>query len=110
MAATIYTLLNDKQIRLGQNQQWFGEICLLENTTKIYEFQFSPTTKSDVLYWLTRNFSAKQPIAVNVLGTPFEITSNHFNINASFWLKNSLIVRSYSADSRRPGRHTHHVK
>ncbi|MDY0095783.1 MAG: RAMP superfamily CRISPR-associated protein [Candidatus Vecturithrix sp.] len=103
MAATIYTLLNDKQIRLGaKTNSGFGEICLLENTTKIYEFQFSPTTKSDVLYWLTRNFSAKQPIAVNVLGTPFEITSNHFNINASFWLKNSLIVRSYSADPDAP--------
>lgn len=103
MAATIYTLLKEKQIKLGaKTNSGFGEIHLLENTAKIYEFQFSPDTKSDVLYWLTRNFSAKQPISIETLGTPFAIGSDNFSINASFWLKNSLIVRSYSADPDAP--------
>ena len=103
MAATIYTLLRDKKIRLGaKTNSGFGEIRLLENTAKIYEFSFSKDTKSDVLYWLTQNFSAKQPISVDALGTPFNISSNNFTINASFWLKNSLIVRSYSSDPKAP--------
>lgn len=103
MAATIYTLLKDKKIRLGaKTNSGFGEIRLLENTTKIYEFNFSKDTKSDVLYWLTQNFSAKQPISVDALGNPFDISSNQFTINASFWLKHSLIVRSDSADPKAP--------
>ncbi len=108
MAATIHHVLRDKKITLGaKTMNGLGAIRLLEESTHIYEFDFSSksnpdNSKSDVLYWLKQDFSAKQPIDVETLGTPFAITSDNFSINASFWLKNSLIVRSYSADPNDP--------
>ncbi len=102
MAATIYHLLKNRKIQIGaKTTSGFGAIQLLENTVNIYEFDL--TNKQDVFFWLTRKFNQKTSITVEKLGTPFKAsTTNHFSINASFWLKHSLIVRSYSADPKMP--------
>lgn len=101
MVATIYDLLQNQRIRLGaKTNSGLGEIKLLEDTVRIYEFDF--TQKTAVWNWLTRTLNDEQKITVAQLGTPFTLNHNTFTITADFRLKNSLIVRSYSSDPNMP--------
>ncbi|MDM8522009.1 RAMP superfamily CRISPR-associated protein [Desulfococcaceae bacterium HSG8] len=98
MVGTIHFLLKNRHIQLGaKTNSGLGEIKLLENKTKVYEFDFSD--KKDVIRWLTRSFSQAKSAS---LGTSFEINHRLFTIKAKFRLKNSLIIRSYSEDPEMP--------
>lgn len=99
MAATIYDLLCKQHIRLGaKTNSGFGAIRLVE--PRLYAFDFS--NKCDVFRWLAQKDLAKNTISAEKLGESYSIDSKAFNINASFWLKHSLIVRSYSNDPNAP--------
>lgn len=100
--STIYkTLLSKGGICLGaKTNSGFGEVHLLQESAACYKFDFSQ--KPDVAHWMTRNNWENHRIEPEALGDALDIHPNRFSINASFWLKNSLIVRSYSADPDAP--------
>jgi len=110
MVSTICVMLKSGKIQIGaKTNSGLGEIVLIEEQTKIYQFDFSD--KSDVFYWLTRRFHQKAPLSQKMLGEPFEIIHNSFSIMADLQLKNSLIVRSYSDDPKMPdATHTKSLK
>lgn len=101
MVATIYSLLNSNKIQLGaKTSSGLGEIQLIQEHTKIYEFDF--TKKDDVCYWLRQQFSDENIISKNELGSALEFLNSHFTIDATMQLKNSLIIKSYSDDPKLP--------
>lgn len=96
MLKTIEEYLKGGQISIGaKTNSGLGRVKL-ENS-KIYDFDF--TKKPAVYYWL------KQDLHDSLIRTdiePYTIESMDFIINASFRLKTSLIVRSYSEDPQAP--------
>ncbi|MEQ8189855.1 MAG: RAMP superfamily CRISPR-associated protein [Candidatus Eremiobacterota bacterium] len=95
MIATICQELERENIRVGaKTNNGLGKIRL--NKKEFYDFDFSK--KEDVLRWLKRDFSTKSVISE----PPFTIKSEHFTIDATFDLKSSLIIRSYSEDPGAP--------
>ena len=101
MACTIYELLAKQRVHIGaRTNSGFGQIRLLEGDTKIHDFDFSK--KSDVLHWLTKDFSQKTSIPLESLGEPFNLRKKCFSITAMLRLKNSLIIRSYSPQPEMP--------
>jgi CRISPR/Cas system CSM-associated protein Csm3 (group 7 of RAMP superfamily) len=95
MIATICEVLEKEQIRIGAKiNNGLGKIKLLEK--KISDFNFS--RKEDVLRWLKRDFSVQSSISEK----PFTIKSDEFSIDATFDLKSSMIIRSYSSDPEMP--------
>ncbi len=100
-ARTIYELLKNQYIQIGaKTNSGFGKICLLDQETTIYVFDFSK--KMDVFYWLTQNFSQENVISLNALGQPFDFPNRYFSIITRLKLKNSLIIRSYSREPEMP--------
>jgi CRISPR/Cas system CSM-associated protein Csm3 (group 7 of RAMP superfamily) len=100
-ARTIYDLLAKQRIQIGaKTNSGFGQIHLCEADTKIYVFDFS--RKSDVLRWLTKDFSPENVKSVEELGEPFDFREKRFRITATLRLKSSLIVRSYSHTPEMP--------
>lgn len=103
MIATICLLLKNEKIQIGsKTNSGLGTIILEDE--KLYEFDFSPQRKTDVYYWLTlnQNLPEKNRIELKSLGNPFQIKGKYFTIDATFQLKNSLIIRSYSDDPEMP--------
>jgi len=96
MIATMCSLLKGEKIQIGsKTNSGLGAIILEDE--KLYVFDFSK--KSDVFCWLTQNRKLPEPKS---LGTPFQIKGKYFTIDATFQLKNSLIIRSYSDDPELP--------
>ncbi len=95
MITTICQELERENIRIGaKTNNGLGKMRL--NKKELYDFDFSK--KEDVLRWLKSDFSKKSVISE----TPFTIKSEHFSIDATFDLKSSLIIRSYSDDPEKP--------
>ena len=95
MMATIKHVLESGNIQIGaKTNNGLGKIRLKD--AAVFTFDFN--RKEDVLKWLKRDFSSPAPFNE----TPFEIRSKTFSINAMFDLKNSFIIRSYSADPEKP--------
>lgn len=96
MLATIIHVLKGEKIRIGaKTNSGFGMIRLSE--FNVYEFDFN--NKQDVMRWLKKDLSC--PVKLDA--QPLEkIEKKKFEINATFSIKNSLIVRSYTADIDRP--------
>lgn len=101
MLATIIKLLEDGKVKIGAKaNSGFGMIILDSYNT--YEFKFD--RRDDVLKWLKQDFS--MPVNLNI--EPFLLKGKEFQINAQFTIKNSLIVRSYTADTNSPD--AEHIK
>ncbi|OQY09430.1 MAG: hypothetical protein B6I30_09840 [Desulfobacteraceae bacterium 4572_187] len=101
MVAAIYNMLDKGRIKLGgKTNSGFGEIALIKDQSFLYSFDFS--TKRDVYSWMTRRFLPENAILPETLGTPFEIRSKEFSMDVTLRIKNSLIIRSYSADPKMP--------
>jgi CRISPR/Cas system CSM-associated protein Csm3 (group 7 of RAMP superfamily) len=99
MMATIASVLQNGELQIGaKTNNGLGKAKLIRQV--LYNFDFS--NKKDVVSWLTQNFPAKEPLSIEQLGIPFDLKEHRFHLNAAFWLKNSLIVRSYSADPEKP--------
>ena len=98
MVATIYALLKDGQIRIGaKTNSGLGAIQLIEDQTHIHKFDFSD--KEHVRCWFTQDIEGIT-IPVSELGEALTGNDNQFTIEATLQLKNSLIIRSYSADPK----------
>jgi len=93
MLATISSELVNENVTIGaKTNSGLGKIKLIDK--EIYQFDFSK--KGDILKWLKRDFT--NPLKeFNV--EPFKLAGITFAINAQFYLKNSLIIRSYSDES-----------
>ncbi|MCP4691035.1 MAG: hypothetical protein GY859_23505 [Desulfobacterales bacterium] len=101
LAATILHLLREEKIQVGaKTNNGFGVLRLVENKTRARRFDF--TDKKDVFSWLTDPDSGGGPITIEDLGRPFEIRDERLRIDASFFLKNSLIIRAYPEDPGMP--------
>ncbi len=98
MIATMCSLLKNEKIQIGSKTNSGLGVIILEDE-KLYAFDFSK--KTDVFYWLTQNLSEKNH-EPKLLETPFQIKGRYFTIDATFQLKNSLIIRSYSDDPEMP--------
>jgi len=95
--ATIYSLLENGKLQFGaKTNNGLGEVKLIVENTKIYEFKF--TEKIHVYNWLIQNFTSQNEIQTIDLGEPYEINVENFHIEAILKLKHSLIIRSYSED------------
>ncbi|BCB96587.1 hypothetical protein JZK55_15090 [Dissulfurispira thermophila] len=96
MLATIIQVLKSEKLRLGaKTRSGFGKIRLEDH--KVYEFDFR--NKGDILRWLKQDLN--MPSDFNYQA--FDIThDNLFELNAHFSIKNSLIVRSYTASPYEP--------
>lgn len=98
---TIYELLKNENIQIGaKTNSGLGKICLLEEQTTIYAFDFSK--KKDVFNWLMQNFSQENVILLKELGQPLSFFNKYFSIVTKLKLKSSLIVRSYSHEPEMP--------
>lgn len=96
MLATISKILEQEEVRIGAKaNSGLGKILL--SGAKISEFDFG--NKQDVFRWLKREYSPIIPITDN---TAFTIQEKNFTIDATFSLKNSLIIRSYPSDPKMP--------
>jgi len=99
MLKTICQRLENEDVYIGaKTNSGLGRIKLTDD--KIYEFNFK-NNKKDVMWWLKRgdrDFSSKPPAPLdsNDIGT-FDLTGTRFCINATFNLKDSLIIRTYPA-------------
>jgi CRISPR/Cas system CSM-associated protein Csm3 (group 7 of RAMP superfamily) len=92
MIATIYTELEGDRVRVGaKTNNGLGKIKLFDR--KIYDFNFSDK-QDNVIKWLKKDFSPPS----SFLAKPFEIERKVFSIDATFDLKSSLLIRSYSSD------------
>jgi len=95
MMATIKKILENGNIQIGaKTNNGLGRIRL--KNAGVFTFDFN--RKEDVLKWLKKDFDRTDPFDE----TPFEIKSKTFSINAIFDLKNSFIIRSYSANPEEP--------
>ncbi|MEQ8171936.1 MAG: RAMP superfamily CRISPR-associated protein [Candidatus Eremiobacterota bacterium] len=95
MVATIYTELENHRVRVGaKTNNGLGKIKLSDR--KIYDFNFSDKkdNKDNVIKWLKKDFSSPSSFSVQ----PFEIERKVFTIDATFDIKSSLLIRSYSSD------------
>lgn len=96
MIKTICIALQSERIRIGaKTNSGFGKTSLAD--AKMYEFDFS--RKDNVLQWL------KNQVPTPVLFEDVQellINDKEFVINATFDLKNSLIVRSYPSSPEMP--------
>lgn len=99
MLSTIIKLLQEQRIRIGgRTNNGFGKIKLED--IKIHEFDF--TNRSHVLNWFKfiKEKKLENPTDFNY---PFlEFRSKDFSIEASFVIKNSLIVRDYNINPNEP--------
>ncbi len=101
MIATMVSLLKNEHVQIGaKTNSGLGAIRLEDEF--LYEFIFSEATKAHVYYWLTQQFTDKNEIKSESLGTPFDTNSKCFRIEATFFLKSSLIIRSYPDDPKSP--------
>jgi len=101
MLRTLFDALSSGAIRIGaKTTSGLGAMQLLKPTCRLYNLSF--TRKEHVAAWMTRNLSLAFPIQPEDLGQVFPIQVPQFTLNASFWLRNSLIIRSYSADPKMP--------
>ncbi|GBD96760.1 RAMP superfamily protein [bacterium BMS3Abin06] len=105
MVATIFSMLERGNIHIGAgSNSGFGEIELVKDRTKIYNFNFSK--KENVSRWLnylnSRKLSEDSVMPAELYGKPLEINNNEFCIDATFRLKNSFIIRAYSDDPKMP--------
>lgn len=96
MIATIREALERESVRIGaKTNSGLGKIRLAD--AKMSEFDFGK--KQDVLRWLRRDY----PPAISNPDYPaFTIQKKNFTIDATFGLKNSLIIRSYPSDPKMP--------
>jgi CRISPR/Cas system CSM-associated protein Csm3 (group 7 of RAMP superfamily) len=96
MLATIIHVLKNEKIRLGaKTRNGFGKIKLEDY--KVYEFDFRK--KDGIVRWLKEDFTTPSDFKYPV----FIIDQNNlFELNATFSIKNSLIVRSYTASPDEP--------
>lgn len=96
MLTTICKILEQESVRIGaKTNSGLGKILL--SGAKISEFNFGK--KQDVLRWLKKDYS---PITSFSADTAFTIQEKYFTIDATFGLKNSLIIRSYPSDPKLP--------
>jgi CRISPR/Cas system CSM-associated protein Csm3 (group 7 of RAMP superfamily) len=96
MLATIRKILEQEAVRIGaKTNSGLGKIRLAN--AKMSEFDFGK--KQDVLHWLRRDYP---PTIVNPDYPAFTIQKKNFTIDATFGLKNSLIIRSYPSDPKMP--------
>lgn len=100
MLVTIVNLLTCGQISIGaKTTNGFGKICLKDK--KIYNFDF--TKKQDAINWFRYlNNDNVFPAEASLNEAPFNIRKKQFIIDATFTVKNSLIVRSYNIDPYMP--------
>ncbi len=96
MLKTICTALQSERILIGaKTNSGFGKVRLAD--AKMYEFDYSK--KEDVLKWLKGEMIA--PVQFKDV-TELPVEHKEFVINATFDLKNSLIVRSYPSSPEMP--------
>lgn len=96
MLATIREILEQEAVRIGaKTNSGLGKIRLAD--AKMSEFDFGK--KQDVLRWLRRDYP---PTITNPDYPAFTIHKKNFTIDATFGLKNSLIIRSYPSDPKMP--------
>ncbi|MFN8672931.1 MAG: RAMP superfamily CRISPR-associated protein [Candidatus Sericytochromatia bacterium] len=92
LLSTIVNLLENSKISIGsKTNSGFGKIKLIEKSICYLDF----SNKLDVLKWLRKDFSNN----TNKKLEPFDLIDNTFYINASFSLKNSIIIRSYNENN-----------
>ncbi len=94
--ATIREVLERESVRIGaKTNSGLGKIRLVD--ARISELNFGD--KHDLVRWLRRDFSNATPLS----GVqPFRLREKLFTIDATFGLKNSLIVRSAPSDPKAP--------
>lgn len=91
LISTIVDLLENEKICLGsKTNSGFGKIKLIDKKLCYLDFG----KKKDVFKWLKKDFSE----ATNRKLEPLELSNKNFSINASFSLKNSILIRSYNGD------------
>jgi len=96
MLATICDLLEKEQVRVGaKTNNGLGKIKLIQK--QVYKYDFSE--KDDVLKWLKREFP--EPFQISEQPLPLKRPAC-FEIEATFDLKHSLIVRSYPSSPELP--------
>ena len=96
MLATIIKVLQNGELRLGaKTRSGFGKVKLEDY--KVYEFDFH--NKEAILKWLKGEFTEPSDFKYQA----FDIAKdNLFKLDATFSIKNSLIVRSYTASPDEP--------
>lgn len=103
MLKTICKALTENKIYIGaKTNNGFGKLELVNH--KVYEFDFT-NNKADVISWLNRgkrDFSSKTPLILDNGIKTFELKGEQFRIEATFNLKNSLIIRSYPSSPLMP--------
>lgn len=93
--STIVDILQNGKINLGsKTNTGFGKIKLKEYKYIYLDFN----NKLDVLKWIKKDFSNSVEIKAN----PLIIDDKTFTINATFSLKNSLLIKSYTSDPKMP--------
>ena len=84
---TIERDLKEGRIKLGaKTNKGFGEIKLIQSSINFYNLR----NKQDVILWLGRKENIKQ---INAEAFPY--TNNNFLLDFYFFVKDSLIVKSY---------------
>lgn len=100
MVRTIYNELTEAgKIKVGaKTNNGLGAMQLIDSEMQIYHFDFS--NKKHVYHWLTDNSHPENIVPLNQFKRDFkdsfEIHDRIFKIEATFKLKNSLIIGSYS--------------
>ncbi|MBF8278412.1 MAG: superfamily protein [Candidatus Brocadiaceae bacterium] len=94
MIVTIREKLEQEAVRIGaKTNSGLGKIRLVD--AKISELNFGD--RRDLVHWLRKDFSNTTPLS----GVkPFSLREKLFTIDATFGLKNSLIIRSYPSDPK----------
>lgn len=98
MLALMKLLLVQGRFRIGaKTGSGFGRIQCTDIT--VSEFNFTEKSKRDVLRWFKKEYQETSFDGVEIIPIKEQKT---FCVDASFCLKDSLIVRSYSADPLAP--------
>lgn len=109
MARTLYDMLTKGEVRLGaKTNNGLGAVQLSAEEATLYHFQFSHA--DHIVCWLTKANQKKamhtdwrnQIITEADLKPAFKRNRNQFCLDVTLRLKNSLIIRSYSADPKMP--------
>jgi len=101
MIATIYHLLKHEKLLIGaKTNNGLGCIRLIDQASKLYMFDFSQ--KAHVFRWINQYCTDDNLIQADNLASKIELKYSQFKIDATFELKNSFIIRSYSKDPKMP--------
>ncbi|PID56984.1 hypothetical protein CSB45_08655 [candidate division KSB3 bacterium] len=101
MAATLYAMLANGEVRLGaKTNNGLGEVVLLEERSSLYHFDFSD--QGAILHWLSKQHWDEHIVEAKDLAEACERHEDRLCMDVTLRLKHSLIIRSYAADPKMP--------